>query len=217
MSAAVPNIVDITGFPGLRLAAGRPPVDTPARPAGVFLDNVVETMARVRAETGRGLFVLTAPHRKAGTTYVIDLLAKELTLQLDATVAVIPGEALKGTDPKRLPQGYIEHSQNIWTAVPDQSLDQMPDFALENVWVSPGKPNFDFILVDCPAITGNLQTVRWANAADGVFLVVEAGVTKVDQIEAAERALHGGPGKRLKGIVLNRRTYPIPSFLYRLL
>jgi hypothetical protein len=211
--------VDITRFQELK-APNRSTSGIKTRPqaaADAFLSNVIETMVRVRADRGRGVFALTAANRRAGTSYVVNVLAEQLALQLDATVAVVPTEAMKGVDPKRLPQGFIEHARNIWTAIPDQTLQHMPDFALENVWVSPGATNFDFVLIDCPAVAGSLQTLRWADASDGVFLVVEAGVTRSDEIEAAERALASVPGKRLKGIILNRRTYPIPNCVYNLL
>ena len=173
-------------------------------------------MARIRAERGRCEFAFAAPHRRAGTTYVVNLLAEELVAQFDAKVAVVPTEALKGCDPKRLPQGFTEQSPKLWTAVPDETLEHRPDFALENMWVSPGEHDFDFVLIDCPALDSNAQALRWAAEVDGLVLVVEAGVTRVEQIETAQRLLQSAAG-RLAGTILNRRTYPIPKFLYKLL
>ena len=173
-------------------------------------------MARVHAERGQCVFAFTAANRRAGATYVVNLLAEELVAQFDATVAVVPTEALKGCDPKRLPQGFTEQSPNLWTAVPDEALEHMPDFALENVWISPGPHNFDFVLVDCPALDTNPLALRWASEVDGVVLVIEAGETRLEQIVTAQRLLKTAAG-RLVGIILNRRTYPIPRFLYKLL
>jgi Mrp family chromosome partitioning ATPase len=47
-------------------------------------------------------------------------------------------------------------------------------------------------------------------------LVVEAGVTNKDQIERAARVIRE-TGGTLLGCVLNKRRYPIPGWLYRLL
>jgi len=58
--------------------------------------------------------------------------------------------------------------------------------------------------------------LRWTNSADGVFLVVAAGMTHVNQIEETQRLLKAS-ASRLEGIILNRRNYPIPKFLYKLL
>ena len=173
-------------------------------------------MARVRAERGKCIFAVTAPNRHAGTSYVVNLLAMELASQFDAKVAVLPTECLKGCDPKHLPQGFTEQRPNLWTAVPDQTLEQMPDFALENVLISPGADNFGFVLVDCPALEANSQALRWTSGVDGVLLVVEAGKTRIGQIEKAQRLVQSSAG-HLAGIILNRRRYPIPEFLYKFL
>ena len=181
-----------------------------------FLQPCVEAMARVHSEKGRCVFAFTAPNRHAGTTHVVSLVAGELLAQFDATVAIVPTEALKGCDPKRLPQGFTEQSPNLWTAVPDETLQHMPDFALENVWISPGSHNFDFVLIDCPALSVNPVALRWAGEVDGIVCVVQAGVTRVDQIQSAQRLLEASSTK-LAGMILNRRTYPIPNFLFKLL
>lgn len=186
------------------------------RPGPSFVQGVIEAMERIRAERGQCIFVFTAPNRKAGTTYVVNLVAEQLAMQIDATIAVVPTEALKGCDPKKLPQGYTEQGDKLWTAVPDETLNHMPDFALENVWISPGAHGFDFVLVDCPSLDSSPLALRWAAAVDGVVMVVEAGRTRVDQIETAQRLLKASAG-RLQGLVLNRRTYPIPKFLYKIL
>lgn len=185
-------------------------------PGQAYLQPAIEAMARVHAERNRAVFALTAPHRRAGTTYVVNLLAAELVRQFECTVAIVPPEALKGSDPGRLPQGFTEDSPGVWSAVPDKALEQLPDFALENIWISRGAADFDFVLIDCPALTSNSFAARFAYTVDGMFLVVEAGVTKVQQIRAAARSLTG-TGSHLHGIVLNRRTYPIPKALYQLL
>jgi len=195
-------------------AAPRKPAAKPAY-VETYLQGAIEGMSRVHRERGRAVFALTSPNKGAGTTYVANLLAQELVRQFDCTVAVIGSDSMKGSDPKHLPQGFVEDSPGIWSAVPDRALEQMPDFALENIWISRGAQNFDFVLVDCPSLASNSQTARWANAANGVFLVVEAGVTKVHQIESAKRSLEA-TGSHLQGIIL-KRTYPIPRVLYKLI
>jgi hypothetical protein len=198
------------------------PAPVPRKPAlklarpDAYLQGAIEAMARVHAERGRAIFALTSANKGAGTTYIVNLLAQELVRQFDCTVAIVGPDALKGADPKQLPQGFIEESPHVWSAVADKALAQMPDFALENIWISRGAQNFDFVLIDCPSLASNSQTVRWANTAHGVFLIVEAGVTKRYQIESATRTLQA-TGSHLQGIILNRRTYPIPKALYKLL
>ena len=185
-------------------------------PEKAFLQPVIEMMTRVRSELGTAAFAFTAPNRHAGTSFIVNLVAEELPRQFDCTVAILPTAALKDGDPRRLPQGFIAHAPNIWTAVPDKDLGQMPDFALQSVWINSNPENFDFILIDLPALNASSQALRWAKAGNGVLLVVEAGVTQINQIEEAQRQLRSAGG-RLAGMILNRRTYPVPRFLYRFL
>src|SRR5882724_5707630 len=83
-----------------------------AHPPRAFLQAAIETMVRIHSERGRCVYSVTAPNRRAGVTYVVNLLAKELASQLGAKVAVISSEALKGCDPGHLPQGFTEQSEN---------------------------------------------------------------------------------------------------------
>ncbi len=180
-----------------------------------FLDPVVESMVAIHAARGRGVFAFTAPNRGAGTTYVVELVASELARQYDCAVAVVPASALASGDSKELPQGYMERGENIWMAIADHDLAKMPEHLLEHVSVSHAAENFDFVLLDCPALAAGASALRWPRVADGTFLVIEAG-TRAAEIERAQAHFGNGAG-RLEGIILNRRTYAIPKFIYQLL
>ena len=110
----------------------------------------------------------------------------------------------------------MERSPGVYVAASDRELQGLSDRALEKVWIRPGVRDFDFTLVDCPALLGSPQALRWTHSANGVFLVVAAGLTHVNQIEEAQRLLKDSASS-LTGIILNRRSYPIPKFLYNLL
>ena len=53
-----------------------------------------------------------------------------------------------------------------------------------------------------------------AGTVGSVVLVAESGRTQREAVAAAKRRLESASGKVL-GVVLNKRTYPIPKFLYR--
>jgi Mrp family chromosome partitioning ATPase len=72
---------------------------------------------------------------------------------------------------------------------------------------------FDYILVDCPAISTSATVVSLAPLIEGVVLVVEAGRTTRSQIHFAQEFLHLANAKFL-GYVLNKRKYPIPEWLH---
>ena len=61
-----------------------------------------------------------------------------------------------------------------------------------------------------------MDLLRFAPATDGVVLVVEAGRAGKEQINRAAQMITEAQGTLL-GFVLNKRRYPIPNWLYRLL
>jgi hypothetical protein len=73
-----------------------------------------------------------------------------------------------------------------------------------------------FVAIDCPAIATSSDALSLARLVEGMVLVVEADRTKKVQIRNAERQIEAAGGKLL-GLVLNKRRYPIPGAIYRLL
>jgi Mrp family chromosome partitioning ATPase len=72
------------------------------------------------------------------------------------------------------------------------------------------------VLLDCGAVNGAGQIWQVGQVVDDVFLVVAAGETTRDQITFAQRIV-AQAGANLSGCILNKRTYPIPSLVHRLL
>ena len=186
------------------------------RQAPAYLDGVIDKMVHLRAERGAATFAFAAPHWRAGTTHVVNLVADELVRRYRCTVAVMPAAAVRERHPSQVSEGYLERTPGVYVAASSTELQRMTDFALESVLISPEGNDFDFTLVDCPALLSTPSALRWTNAANGVFLVVSAGLTHVNQIEEAQRLLKDS-ASRLEGIVLNRRSYPIPELLYNLI
>lgn len=76
------------------------------------------------------------------------------------------------------------------------------------------RKEFDFVLIDAPALNLCSDAVALGRTADGVVVVVEADSTR------RESALKGLDSLReahidVLGAVLNQRTFPIPDFVYR--
>ncbi len=78
------------------------------------------------------------------------------------------------------------------------------------------RSSFDYILVDCPAIKSAGDVFSLAPLVDGVIMVIEAGKTRVDQILHAEKSIEFARGK-LIGHILNKRSFDVPNWLYKLL
>ncbi len=75
---------------------------------------------------------------------------------------------------------------------------------------------FDSVLLDLGAAATSGSVWRLAHHVDDLLLVVAAGETKRSQIASAQRILEQAGG-RVSGCILNKRTYPLPRMLYRML
>ena len=76
------------------------------------------------------------------------------------------------------------------------------------------RTEFDYVLVDAPPMSRYADAITLGQVTDGFVLVLEANATRREvALMAAEnlRAAH----IRILGAVLNKRTFPIPSVLYK--
>jgi protein-tyrosine kinase len=85
--------------------------------------------------------------------------------------------------------------------------------ALDRVWDAL-RMRFDFILIDSPPATTSPDGFAIFRKADGVVIVVEADKTRWPVVESVREKIvqHGG---RLLGVVLNKRKFYIPDFVYK--
>jgi Mrp family chromosome partitioning ATPase len=84
---------------------------------------------------------------------------------------------------------------------------------LEQAWLKL-KDRFDFILIDSPPATTSPDAFSVFRKADGVVIVVEADRTRWPVVESVREKIvqHGG---NILGVVLNKRKFYIPDFVYR--
>ena len=73
---------------------------------------------------------------------------------------------------------------------------------------------YTMVILDAPAITIAPETPPMSPLVDGVVLVVQTGKTKREVIQRSMNAISQQEGKVL-GIILNRKKYYIPEFLYK--
>ncbi|HEX7796556.1 MAG TPA: CpsD/CapB family tyrosine-protein kinase [Vicinamibacterales bacterium] len=73
--------------------------------------------------------------------------------------------------------------------------------------------DYDFILVDCPALNASEGTAVTAATCDATLLIVEGGRTMREQAQAAKTLLMRADCTIL-GVVMNKRKFYIPKFLY---
>jgi polysaccharide biosynthesis transport protein len=75
------------------------------------------------------------------------------------------------------------------------------------------RSEFDYVLIDCPAVGESNEAVSLGTVADGVVLVLKANATRKDRARSAVTDLQNAKVKIL-GAVLNQRTFPIPDSIY---
>lgn len=76
------------------------------------------------------------------------------------------------------------------------------------------RQRFDLIVVDAPALGMSSDGVRVSALTDGVVVAVEAGETHWQAIRRDLTRLEAQKA-RVLGVVLNKRKYYIPSFIYK--
>jgi capsular exopolysaccharide synthesis family protein len=76
------------------------------------------------------------------------------------------------------------------------------------------KKEFDHVLIDAPALNLYGDAVAMARVAYGVVVVLQADATRRESALKALETLRAA-NIEILGAVLNRRTFPIPDFLYR--
>ena len=76
------------------------------------------------------------------------------------------------------------------------------------------RERFDYIILDAPAVPRFSECQILCAKVDGVVLVIESGKTRRQVVLRAKKELEEAGGKLL-GVVLNRRRYHIPEWIYR--
>lgn len=76
------------------------------------------------------------------------------------------------------------------------------------------RKEFDFVIVDAPPMNRYAEAVVLGQLSDGIVLVLEANSTRREAALSVAESLRSS-GIRILGAVLNKRTFPIPDFLYR--
>jgi Mrp family chromosome partitioning ATPase len=179
-----------------------------------FLFPLLETLARLRdSDAGRGVFAFAGPDSGVGVSYVTRLVAQELAVENGCRVLIGDAQTFEKDAPIR---GYLELVPGVWTYIDDDDLTGMADVVRDSIFTNLKPSDFGYVIIDCRPVNESGDALRMARKVDGLFLVVAAGQTKRSQIEHAQGVLQFGTDQ-LVGLVLNRRTYPVPKTVFKLL
>jgi capsular exopolysaccharide synthesis family protein len=81
-------------------------------------------------------------------------------------------------------------------------------------FISDLRERFDYVLIDSAPVGANPESVALCDKVDAVILVVKYGKTRREVVMRSKEIIERAGG-RLLGVVFNKRTYPIPNFVYR--
>jgi hypothetical protein len=115
----------------------------------------------------------------------------------------VSGAAVSAKDAPALLTDPVECRRN-WHGSRGNRLQRLTQF----------RKRFRYVLIDCPSLKESADVLAIAPLVDGVLLIVEANRTSKRQVTYLEQTVEGAGGKIL-GHILNRRTYKIPSWLFR--
>lgn len=76
------------------------------------------------------------------------------------------------------------------------------------------KERFDLILIDSSSDVNALESIAFSPNVDGVVLVLDAGKTRRQVVESIKKKILTSGGLIL-GVILNKRRYYVPDFIYK--
>jgi protein-tyrosine kinase len=154
----------------------------------------------------------------AGRVCVVDANFRSPSLHEHFRLENVPGlaEAMKSSAPVE------EFAQQTWSShlwfLSSGTVGRDPSSALNpgrlQELLSELRAEFDYVLVDAPALSSCGDGALLGQLTDGVVLVIGCNSTRRETARAAKENLEA-TGVSILGTVLNKRTFPIPEALYR--
>lgn len=162
---------------------------------------------------------LVAAHPAAGTTYLTTVLAQMLNQDAAESALPLDGRELATLcgDPRTPPENFSQDGSEVADmSRPPVSLGSWSWRGSQDyraLYLAQLRDRFPYVLIDCPSLKESTEVLGVAPIVDGILIVVEANRTQKSQIAYLERTIEGAAGKVL-GHLLNKRTYPIPAWLF---
>jgi Mrp family chromosome partitioning ATPase len=154
----------------------------------------------------------------SGSVCIVDANLRKPSLHAEFGVEIGTGFAdlMKSSEPaydfaRRLPP------MNLWL-ITAGAVGKEPNGALAAARLRARfaelRSEFDFVLIDTPALDSYADAVLLGQQTDGIILVVSSHSTRRETALVAKRNFEAAQIPML-GAVLNKRTYPIPGAIYR--
>jgi Mrp family chromosome partitioning ATPase len=76
------------------------------------------------------------------------------------------------------------------------------------------REHFDYVLIDAPALGSSATALSLARHADGVVIVIDSERTRWPVVENTKKA-YESTGAKVLGVILNKRAFYIPNWVYK--
>ncbi len=181
------------------------------------------------------IVVFSGVESGSGCSWVCARVAETLAPQVEGSVCLIDANFHSNSTARHFELGSLEKVPNERTLPPVLDKGQPPgagrlwlaSFRQPAAgWQTPGsldrlrsrlsemRKDFTVILIDAPPINTYADAALLGSMADGLVMILQANRTRREAAERAKEILDAA-GVRVLGAVLNKRTFPIPDFLYR--
>lgn len=213
--------------------------------ASSFADEFYRLDRALFARTGSersGVFQFTACHWSEGVTsttlafatFLAGVHATEKLLVMEANLRrpsfremlnLDPGksfvEALENSEPLESAIEFVpEYGFSITSAPPSYGQEKKLacESSLERLdrLIPQLRDTYPYILLDTPPVIPFIDSTIVSSMTDGVLLVVESNLTRAQVVDHATEKLRSA-GAKIVGIILNKREFHIPKWIYRFL
>lgn len=197
-----------------------------------YLQLFLTSIKTKNAGSDKSVVVLfTSTESKEGVSYVVNSFAVELAQRTRQRILIADAERLQKTD--IFDKAHVTENcqrtdlDNLFLLL---SEDEFPEETGngQQLQIRQGDTKlekglnslqslryaFDFVLVDCSALSVSADAALLAPSADGVVLVVESNRTRREQVRNSIKTIEMVKGNLL-GCVMNKRRYPIPNWIYQ--
>lgn len=176
--------------------------------AGCGASTVAAYFAETLASDARSTVLLIDANLRSRTGRPMGDGAEELETSFAAIIAGDKGLLIPMPDPGTL---YV---------LPSGPPLPRPSLLFQNVafeeFLQLARERFDYIVFDAPPLQGHPESLVLSRWADAVVLVVESEKTRKGRALWAKQQVEAAGGNLL-GVVLNKRRFHIPEWIYRML
>jgi protein-tyrosine kinase len=184
---------------------------------------------------GRRMVIFTSAENSTGCTSICAGVAEAIAAQVDSPVCVVDAnlrrpalhlcfgaENIRGLTDAVFKPGSIRQfvqklpGSNLWL-LPCGSMTSQLSAVMKTehlqARINELRSEFAYTLIDSPPVSEQTDAILLGRLTDGAVLVLESNVTRREVARIAKEDLEAAQ-VRVLGAVLNKRTFPIPQFLY---